>query len=71
MMEQFLIEPVELVELTDAELDAVAGGAVASSAQGDAAAVSVAAELIAISIPLTAPPITINGANLSLSLGVG
>jgi predicted DNA-binding transcriptional regulator YafY len=63
MMEQFLLEPVEL---TDDELDAVAGGATAAAAQGNFLAAAAAASILTV----TVGPATITAGNASLAIGI-
>jgi hypothetical protein len=64
-MEQFLLEPVEL---TDTEIDAVAGGiatAAAASAVGD----NFAAAAGATGVTLTIGNVSVSVANLALAVG--
>lgn len=62
-MEQFLLEPVEL---TDIEIDEVAGGAAAAAATGN-----VAAAAIAGNFQLTLGPVSLIGLDAALAIGLG
>jgi hypothetical protein len=62
-MEQSFFEPVEL---TDTEIDEIAGGAAAAAATGDVAAAALAGDF-----QLTIGPVNLIGLNAALAIGLG
>lgn len=65
-MEQLLLEPVEL---TDIELDAVAGGAVAAAAGGSVAAAAAAGA--ALTVSFAGATFTLLGGAIGVGVGPG
>ena len=64
-MEQLLLEPVEL---TDTEIDEIAGGAAAAAATGDLAA-ALAGDF-SLTVPVTTPPVVVIGIDAALAVGL-